>query len=126
MDTIMMILIPVVFFLLMHLVFNVALNNSQVNAQVTIIQDGNWPNASSATYNDNTTWSFGFNKIKFFADTVYFAIQKGIATGVLIFLAVIPPTNIPAVVSTLLFFFFYIPMYIMLGIGAYKGVSPFT
>lgn len=63
--------------------------------------------------------------IFFVGDWLGEGVDKIIAIVNLIALNLIPPANIPPAVTNIVFFFIYIPMYIMIGVGLYGIFAPF-
>lgn len=81
------------------------------------------PNGFDYCYGCPASNTLGF--FLFVFDYISEGVHKVAALFTIIGLVVTPPSNIPASVSAPLFLFVYIPMYILLGFGIYKGVSPF-
>ena len=61
----------------------------------------------------------------FIFDYISEGVHKVSALFSIVFEVVTPPNSIPSEVSSPLFLFVYIPMYILLGFGIYKGTNPF-
>jgi hypothetical protein len=82
------------------------------------------PNGFDYCYGCPASNTIGFFLFTF--DYISEAVHKVTALFTIVGFAVTPPLEIPSSVSSLIFLFVYIPMYILLGFGIYKGVSPFA
>lgn len=98
---------------------------SSTNTTLTLsCSDVHTPNGFDYCYGCPVANTLGF--FIFIFDYLSEGVHKVSALFTMVGLAVIPPNEIPSSVSNLIFLFVYIPMYVLLGFGIYKGVSPFA
>ena len=112
-----MIMMPIFFFLIAGLIFSTSLLQSDIDDQIDIITDPDWPTPGS-------TWYGQTDFLGYFVDTVASFLTRVTAVFTLMFLLLTPPAEITSVMSLIIAL--YAGMYVMLGIGIYKVLTPFA
>lgn len=115
-----MVLFPVIFFLLLGLIFNETYSQGAIDNQTDIIQNSTWPDPTQY----NSVVEAPFKPINYFIDTVSFFFAKVTAIFALIATALTPPPEVTSVFPLIIVL--YVGLYIMLGIGVYKVIDPFA
>lgn len=114
-----MIMIPILFFLIANFIFSASYTQQDLDDQIDIITDPTWPTPGS-------TWYGQTDFLGYFVDTVASFLERVVAVFTLIFIVLSPPAEIGASSVFSFIISIYVAMYVMLGIGIYKVLTPFA
>lgn len=112
-----MVMFPIIFFLLLGLIFNAVYTQGAIDNQTAIIQNSTWPVPGE-------TWFGQTDFLGYFVATIGFFLEKVTAMFTLIGIALTPPSEVAAIFPLIIVL--YAGLYIMLGVGIYKVIDPFA
>jgi len=114
-----LILFPIFFFLVANFIFAASYTQQDLDDQIDIITDPTWPTPGE-------TWYGQVDFLGYFVDTVASFLERVVAVFTLIFIVLSPPAEIEGSSVFGFILSLYVGLYVMLGIGIYKVVSPFA